>query len=185
MKKTKFIFLFLLFNYFLSYHFLIFAQKNDVFSEDSLKIENLHQECKKIDMQSGQFNPEQIRKYANEALQIAKKNNYTNGKGTSHYFLGMVNEAEKKFDESEKNYLQWIKSHEIKKSKIPLSVAYIKISNFYFEQEKYKKGKKYFEKALKHTFEIDKTNKYLLKFSKEQIRNEKDKKEKDFERILF
>lgn len=93
----------------------------------------------------------------NKALQIAKKNNDTEGFAILYNNIGMVYIKQGKYEEALTLMVEALKAEEIRKNDYGIAQAYNNIGVIYYYQQNFNKATDYFEKSLALEEKLDNT----------------------------
>jgi len=80
---------------------------------------------------------EEAKKYANDALVLAEKLHFKNGKATAYYYIGLIYNHQANLPEALKNYLAALKIYEKIRDKRGIATSYIGIGVIYWHHGNY------------------------------------------------
>lgn len=93
--------------------------------------------------------------YAEKALSLAQKINYSKGEATAYSYIGHCRLYQGFLPEALKNYFSSLKLIEQRKDKQAISTMYNNIGNVYYTQKDYQKALSYFNQSLRLKKEIN------------------------------
>lgn len=150
-----------LYVFFLIFSLSLFAQHNTTLDSLTNSYKREQQDTNKIKtlLRIGDVyeysNPDSALLYYNKALQLAQKINSENLLGKSHYYIGIINQAQSKFDKAIAHYFKALNLFEKTGDKSGISIVYNYLGIIYNLNNEKVKAKSYFEKSLEISKELN------------------------------